>query len=177
MKILIASDIHGSAAATKKLLERFAEEKADTLVLLGDIYNHGPRNGIPDGYDPMLTAEYLNAVTKNLIVIKGNCDSEVDTMISDFDFVENAYLFLDGKRIYLTHGHVRNENNLPKNADAIFYGHFHIGFIKKIGDIVVANPGSVTFPKNGSEKSYLLWENGELTLKALDGRILSKNIL
>ncbi len=173
MKILIASDIHGSAAATKKLLERFAEEKADTLVLLGDIYNHGPRNGIPDGYDPMLTAEYLNAVTKNLIVIKGNCDSEVETMISDFDFVENAYLFLDGKRIYLTHGHVRNENNLPKNADAIFYGHFHVGFVKKIGDVTVANPGSVTFPKNGSEKSYLLWKDGELILKTLDGKILA----
>jgi putative phosphoesterase len=177
MKILIASDIHGSAAATEKLLERFAEEKADTLVLLGDIYNHGPRNGIPDGYDPMLTAEYLNAVTKNLIVIKGNCDSEVDEMISDFDFAENAYLFIDGKKIYLTHGHVRNENNLPKNADAVFYGHFHIGFIKKIGDITVANPGSVTFPKNGSEKSYLLLQDGLLVLKTLDGRIITESRL
>lgn len=177
MKILIASDIHGSAAATEKLLERFAEEKADTLVLLGDIYNHGPRNGIPDGYDPMLTAECLNAVTKNLIVIKGNCDSEVDEMISDFDFAENAYLFIDGKKIYLTHGHVRNENNLPKNADAVFYGHFHIGFIKKIGDITVANPGSVTFPKNGSEKSYLLLQDGMLVLKTLDGRIITESRL
>ena len=50
MKLLIASDIHGSDYYCQKLLEAFDEEKADKLLLLGDILYHGPRNNIPDEY-------------------------------------------------------------------------------------------------------------------------------
>ena len=92
MKILIASDIHGSAYYLKKVLEKFKEEKADKIVLLGDIYNHGPRNSLPKDYAPMQVADMLNQINKDLTVIKGNCDSTVDTMISQFDFVESAVI-------------------------------------------------------------------------------------
>jgi len=52
MKLLIASDIHGSALYTRQLLDAFALEGADRLVLLGDILYHGPRNDLPLGYAP-----------------------------------------------------------------------------------------------------------------------------
>ena len=92
MKFLIASDLHGSAYYAEKLIDAYLKEKADKCILLGDIYNHGPRNVLPKGYDPMRVAKILNGIKDNLIVIKGNCDSEVDTMISDFDFIESAVL-------------------------------------------------------------------------------------
>ena len=90
MKILIASDLHGSAFYSAKLLERFNNEKADKLILLGDIYNHGPRNPFPTEYNPGEVAILLNSIKDKLIVVKGNCDSEVDKMISEFDFFENT---------------------------------------------------------------------------------------
>ena len=37
MKFLIASDIHGSAYYCNLLLKAFETEKADRLILLGDI--------------------------------------------------------------------------------------------------------------------------------------------
>lgn len=52
MKILFASDIHGSASACEKVLERVHTEKADRLILMGDLLYHGPRNDLPDRYAP-----------------------------------------------------------------------------------------------------------------------------
>lgn len=176
MKIVIASDIHGSHAATKDVLRAFEREGADELVLLGDIYNHGPRNPFPEEYAPLKVAEELNAL-RHLTVIKGNCDSEVDAMISKFVFAESAFLFADGKRVFLTHGHVFNEDNVPPNVDVVLYGHFHVGFIKEKDGMIFANPGSAALPKENSYKGYLLLENGTLYLKKMNGDVLDKREL
>ena len=171
MKYIIASDLHGSAFYAQKIVDIFDKEQADKLILLGDIYNHGPRNNLPKDYAPMQVADILNAVKDKLIVIKGNCDSQVDTMISPFDFIENALLETVGKSVYLTHGHVYNKDNMPKTKfDAIIYGHFHTGFVEKIDGVLVANAGSLSLPKNGTENSYILLEDGKLFLKNLDGK-------
>ena len=178
MKILIASDLHGSAFYTEKLLKRFAEENASKLILLGDIYNHGPRNPLPEEYNPQKVAKMLNAIKDKLIVIKGNCDSQVDTMISEFSFIENAVIVSGDKTVFCTHGHIYNKDSLPATTfDALIYGHFHTGFIEKVGDTVVANAGSTSLPKNNTPNSYLVLEDGNLTLKDIDGnQIISKNI-
>ena len=178
MKILIASDLHGSAFYTEKLLERFSNENANKLILLGDIYNHGPRNPLPEDYNPQKVAKMLNAIKDKLIVIKGNCDSQVDTMISEFSFIENAVIVSGEKTVFCTHGHIYNKDSLPATSfDAIIYGHFHTGFIEMVGDMVVANTGSTSLPKNNTPNSYLVLEDGVLTLKDIDGnKILSKNI-
>ena len=52
MKLMIASDIHGSAFWCGKLLEAASAEKPDKLILLGDLLYHGPRNDLPKGYAP-----------------------------------------------------------------------------------------------------------------------------
>ena len=173
MKFLIASDLHGSFYYAKKLIERFNDEGADKLVLLGDIYNHGPRNPLPSEYSPMQVAEVLNAVKDKLIVIKGNCDSAVDTMISEFSFIEDAVIVSGGKSVFLTHGHVYNKNAMPKSLfDAIIYGHFHTCFIERLGNMIVANAGSLSLPKGGTPNSYMTLEENKLALKTIDGTII-----
>lgn len=178
MKIFIASDVHGSSAYAKKTVERFVEEKAELLVLLGDIYNHGPRNPFPKQYNPKEVADILNGIKDKLIVIKGNCDSQVDTLISEFDFIEDMCVISGGKKILLTHGHVYNKDNLPATKfDAIIYGHFHTGFIERKGQTVVANTGSVSLPKNDTPNSYIILEEGEITLKDLQGKEIDKTCI
>lgn len=173
MKILIASDVHGSSFYLKKLIKAFETEKANLLVLLGDVYNHGPRNSLPEEYAPMTVSELLNGIKDKLIVVKGNCDSQVDTLISDFDFIEDMLVISGDKKVLLTHGHVYNKDNLPKTkVDAIIYGHFHTGFIEEQNGIVVANAGSISLPKNNTPNSYIILENGVITLKNLDGQTL-----
>lgn len=54
MKLMIASDLHGSAYYCRLLLEAFRREGAQRLVLLGDLLYHGPRNPLPQEYDPPL---------------------------------------------------------------------------------------------------------------------------
>ena len=171
MKLLIASDLHGSAYYAERLIDRYNKENADKLILLGDIYNHGPRNHLPENYQPMKVAEILNGVKENLIVIKGNCDSAVDTMISEFDFIENACLVINGKTVFLTHGHVFNKDNMPKTKfDAVIYGHFHTGFIEKVKETIVANTGSLSLPKNEKKKEIGLLSKILLLLYLLSSR-------
>ncbi len=178
MKIVIASDLHGSAFYAQKLMDICYKEDADKLILLGDIYNHGPRNGLPKDYQPMKVAEILNGVKENLIVIKGNCDSEVDTMISEFDFVGDMVILSGKKTVYLTHGHVYNKDKMPKTSiDAIIYGHFHTGFIERQGEVVVANAGSLSLPKCDTSNSYIVLEDETITLKDLEQKEIAKTII
>ena len=81
MKLMIASDLHGSAYYTKKLLDACAQEQPDRLLLLGDLLYHGPRNALPRDYDCMAVAEMLGTLRDRITAVRGNCDCEVDQMI------------------------------------------------------------------------------------------------
>lgn len=169
MKLLIATDIHGSSYWAKKVVEKFAESKADWLVLLGDVYNHGPRNPFPDGYAPMEVAATLNTLSGKIIAIKGNCDSEVDQMISDFQFVCGNVLPTDNRRLYFTHGHVYNKQSLPhlSSGDVMFYGHFHVSEITSVNGVTCVNVGSCALPKDGTN-AYCVYDNGTITIYDFD---------
>ncbi len=179
MKYVVASDLHGSALYTEKLVQAFEREKADLLILLGDIYYHGPRNPLPEEYIPKQVAQILNGIKDKIVVLKGNCDSAVDAMISEFDFAEDMVLAVGGKTVFLTHGHVYNRDTMPKTRySAVLYGHFHTGFIDRQDGVLIGNPGSVSLPKNGTPRSYFtIDESGELTLKTLDGEVLQKETI
>ena len=175
MKYVIASDLHGDKESTLKIVDIFKSEKANKLILLGDVYNHGPRNKLPDGYSPMDVASILNGIKEDLIVVKGNCDSVVDTMISEFDFIDDCVLILGDKTIFLTHGHVYNKDNPPKTKyDVTIYGHFHTGFIEKVDQTIFVNTGSTSLPKGGTEKSFVLVDDNKISLMNLDGKEISK---
>ena len=178
MRFLIASDVHGSLYYAEKIVSIMQKTQAEILVLLGDVYNHGPRNPFPENYNPGGVATLLNGIKDRLIVVKGNCDSEVDKMISEFDFVENTVIVSGGKTVFLTHGHVYNKDAMPKtNFNAVIYGHFHTGFIERLGETVVANAGSVSLPKNGTPSSYMILEDGVLSLYDIEERLIKKESL
>lgn len=114
MKLMFASDIHGSYYYAQKTVEAYREEKAEKLILLGDILYHGPRNDLPKDYAPKKVIELLNGIKNEILCVRGNCDTEVDQMVLEFPVLADyAVIFVDGKTLYLTHGHKYNPNNLP----------------------------------------------------------------
>lgn len=175
MKLMIASDIHGSATYCKKLVDRFFEEGADKLVFLGDILYHGPRNPLPDGYDPKEVCSLLNPLKDRILCVNGNCDSEVDRMVLEFPLVPTlSAVFADGLELYLTHGHIYNKENplpLPKGS-ILFYGHTHVPDFSFCNGVYYINVGSVSLPKENSEREYAVFEDGTFTRKNLDGNTL-----
>ena len=159
MKLMIASDIHGSAFYCEQMIEAYKREGADKLLLLGDILYHGPRNDLPEGYAPKTVIAMLNPMKKELLCVRGNCDTEVDQMVLEFPILADyCYLNLSGDpeeknsdvTIFATHGH---EEILDMNGGKYQY----------------LNPGSVSIPKEGSEHSYMIYENGVFTWKNLAG--------
>ncbi len=173
MKIMIVSDIHGSVKYAKKIFEIFESLSADKLVVLGDLYYHGPRNPLSDEYDPMQVANLLNENVNRLIVIRGNCDALVDEMISQFEFKDVVNFVADGKTLTFTHGHYYNEFNLPKDCgQALFYGHTHKTMLKVVNGITVVNVGSFALPKSTDGQSYAVVDNGKIEVKNIDGKTL-----
>ena len=181
MKYLIASDLHGSAYYCRKLMEAYDREQPDRLVLLGDLLYHGPRNDLPRDYAPKEVIPMLNAHKENILAIRGNCDAEVDQMVLDFPIMADyAVLQLEnGQTIYLSHGHIYHEGNLPpmKKDDIFLYGHTHVLRAEKKDGIVYLNPGSVSIPKEGNPPTYALLEKGVFTIKEFDEKIIKEYIL
>ena len=180
MKWLIASDIHGSAYWCRRLLEKYAQEKADRLILLGDVLYHGPRNDLPDEYAPKKVIEMLNGMSDQILCVRGNCDTEVDQMVLKFPVLADyALLELGERMIYMTHGHVYNENNLPplREGDILLHGHTHVSKCVDHGNYVYMNPGSVSIPKENTPHGYVTLENGTFLWKSLDGEIIREYTL
>ena len=198
MEIMIASDIHGSALYCGQMLDAYEREGADRLLLLGDILYHGPRNDLPEGYAPKEVIAMLNPLKRELLCVRGNCDTEVDQMVLDFPIMAD-YCFLelealsenrkdekereqrrekhrDSITIFATHGHVYNPHTLPpmQNGDILLNGHTHIPACEEIMDMngncyMYLNPGSVSIPKEGSRHSYMIYERGAFIWKELRG--------
>lgn len=167
MKLLIASDIHGSSYYCAKLLERFEKENADKLLLLGDLLYHGARNALPRDYSTLKTAELLNGVKNSILCIKGNCDSEVDTLVLEFPVeADFAYFMLGKNNAIAAHGH--KTPALLKKEDLLFNGHFHVPAFEKREYCVYVNCGSVSIPKESSPHSYLIATEDTLEWKDVE---------
>ena len=178
MKLLILSDIHGSYHYAKEIKTINERENPDQIILLGDLYYHGPRNGLTDEYDPMKVAGILNDLKDKIRAVRGNCDAEVDEMISDFKIEQNIEEQINDKHVYFTHGHIYNMNNIPNNnIQILFYGHFHTGFIEEKNGIIFANPGSLSLPKNNTKHSYMIFDESKITLKDIDGTVIKEKEL
>lgn len=189
MRYLIASDIHGALPAAEALMERFREEGADRLLLLGDLLYHGPRNPLPTGYAPAEVARLLNRYADRITAVRGNCEAEVDQMMLDFPCLGDYSLVVDeGTTLLLTHGHLNLGAvvaGLPVGS-FVFSGHSHIkgigpqaapAFVRDAASfpggsddpapaITFVNPGSIGHPKDGSA-SYALYERGAVKLHML----------
>ncbi len=174
MKLVVASDIHGSAHWMGRLLDVCSTEGADRLLLLGDLLYHGPRNPLPFGYDPSATSDMLNAHASLITAVKGNCDAEVDEMVLDFALLESALIFNGVRNLVATHGHRFNEQHRPPlgESDVLLFGHTHLHHISADTNQLFINPGSVSLPKGGQENSYLVIDEKEATIKSFGGTVL-----
>lgn len=176
MKYLIVSDIHGSLPALEKVLDFYKEQHCNMMLILGDILNYGPRNSIPEGINPKEIANRLNEMADSIIAIRGNCDSEVDQMLLGFPILSDYALIVDnGKRLFLTHGHIYNEDKLPKGKhDYLFYGHTHLWKLEREKGMTICNTGSITFPKGGNLPTFAVYENGKVSVYELNGTLLKE---
>ena len=147
MKLVIASDIHGAAGWTRKLMDRIEAEQPDRVLLLGDLLYHGPRNNLPEDYAPKQVIEMLNSIADQVIAVRGNCEAEVDQMVLDFPCMADYNILIDPscpageKTLFLTHGHIYGPG-LHNSVDRW------------------PKPGSVWIPKDDTH-SFGMYENGE----------------
>lgn len=169
MKFLIASDIHGSAKYCEMLINAFKQEKADKILLLGDILYHGPRNDLPENYAPKKVIEMLNPSKDKILCVRGNCDTEVDQMVLDFPLLADYCVIpLGEKALYATHGHKFSLENLPLcEGDILINGHTHIPKCETVNNIIHLNCGSVSIPKENSPHSYMILEDDKFIWKDL----------
>ena len=170
MKILIASDLHGSAYWCRRLMEEIEKEQPDRIVLLGDLLYHGPRNDLPREYAPKQVIPMLSSLKEKILAVRGNCEAEVDQMVLPFPCLADfSQLFVDGRLMHLTHGHHQNPQNLPPlpQGSIFLYGHTHVKFDQVVDGIRCLNPGSLSIPKDGSH-SYIVYENGNFSFRILE---------
>ena len=176
MKYLLFSDIHGCLPALEKVLDFFEAEHCDMMCIMGDIINYGPRNRIPEGIDPKGIVERLNALADKIVAVRGNCDAEVDQMVLEFPIMADYAMITEGDlNIFVTHGHHFNEKKLPPMFEKtqegliLLHGHTHVPVCRVHESYTYMNPGSVSIPKENSEHSYMILENGAFWWKTLDG--------
>ncbi len=177
MRLLIASDIHGSALYCNELIKRYKEEKAERIILLGDILYHGPRNDLPDEYGPKEVIKALNSLKDDIICVRGNCDTEVDQTVLDFPIMADyALIVADGITLFATHGHKYNTEKKPPlhSGDVLLCGHTHIPAKVFFDNNVYINPGSVSIPKGGSARGYIIFQNGVFDWKTLKGETFDR---
>lgn len=170
MKLVIASDIHGSAYWCQKLMEEIQKENPDRVILLGDLLYHGPRNDLPRDYAPKQVIPMLSGIREKIVAVRGNCEAEVDQMVLPFPcLADYAEILVDGQLFHLSHGHHQNPQNLPPlpEGSVFLFGHTHVKLDETVGGIRCLNPGSVSIPKDGSH-SYLIYENGGFFFKFLE---------
>lgn len=170
MKLLIASDIHGSAFWCGKLMDLVKNEQPDKLLLLGDLLYHGPRNDLPRDYAPKQVIPMLSKYADRILAVRGNCEAEVDQMVLPFPCMsDSAQVLVDGTTMYLTHGHHHNPENLPPLPEGSIFlsGHTHVKLDVVKNGIRCLNPGSVSIPKDGSH-SCLIWEDGTFSFRILE---------
>lgn len=172
MRFLVASDLHGSLPSAQRVAALAKLHQPGLIILLGDLLYHGPRNPLPEGYAPREAAAVLNQLGPRVLAIRGNCDALVDTVVLTFPLVDSAWVFADGLRIWLAHGHDHLlPDRLPDLApgDVFLCGHTHIPRGETVGNLHVWNPGSITLPKRGEPAAYGLIEDGVFRVFTLDG--------
>ncbi|MCI6716914.1 MAG: phosphodiesterase [Bacilli bacterium] len=176
MKWLIASDIHGSLYYGKKLIEQIKKEEPDKVIFLGDILYHGPRNDLPNDYNPKELIKLLNEYKDKIISVRGNCDSEVDQMVLEFPIMADyMILTINDLTIFATHGHLYDVENIPfKGIDVVLSGHTHVQKCDKYDNYVHMNPGSVSIPKENSYHGYMVVVDKVFYWKDLEGNIINK---
>ncbi|MDF2606892.1 MAG: phosphodiesterase [Bacillales bacterium] len=178
MKLGFMSDTHGSYEYVVQTLELLKGSKQ--ICHLGDVLYHGPRNDLPETYNPKKLADILKNRT-DIIYVRGNCDSDVDETVTGQDISNKLKIIdFDNYRFYLVHGYEETEDERIKEAkrfgcNVVVSGHSHVKVLKEKDGIIVLNPGSVTIPKDGT-RSFAVYENGQIELWDLERQCRIKSL-
>jgi len=173
MRIGIISDTHGSLASWQKVMSTLFQD-VDLIIHAGDLLYHGPRNPLPEDYQPRGVAEAVNNLSVPLIIAQGNCDAEVDQMMINWPLLAPyAFLQIENLRILVNHGHrlsaAEREAQAHRFKVQLFVcGHTHIPLLEKKGDIIYLNPGSPSLPKENWEPTAAFLENGVVRIIGID---------
>ncbi len=170
MKYLIVSDIHGAKDSCEFVYNEFKNEKYDQILCLGDILYHGPRNDLPNDYNPKGCIEILNKLKDDIIAVKGNCEAEVDQMVLSFKINDSYDFNFNDLSIHLEHGH--HLDLFSGKPNVIMSGHTHIPVLEKKNNIIYLNPGSITIPKGGFPRSYAIMDEKKITILNLKNEVL-----
>ncbi len=175
MKLLFISDIHGIPKNLTKINEVIKLKSIDRLVVLGDLYYAGPSFNHSEEVNTEAVKNFLMSYQDRIICLRGNCDSDVDVKVTDFPICDDlALIHVDDIDIYCTHG---NEYNIDKSSKfnrkgVLVYGHEHYPYVRKKYDMVYINTGSISLPRNGSEPSYLIYENKKFMLYTIHDELI-----
>lgn len=173
-KYLIFSDLHGASDSAEIIIEKFNKYECVKMLCLGDILYHGPRNDLPDNYNPKKVIEILNQYSDKIIAIRGNCDAEVDQMVLKFKITNKEVLVLNNKVCHFEHGHHLDE--LSTTAPIIIYGHTHIPEIRETDLQLFLNPGSITIPKNGNPRTFIILDSVGIRLYDINDNLIQEYI-
>lgn len=173
-RIFVISDTHGGLSGWKKFAERFLKE-ADLLIHAGDVLYHGPRNPLPEGYDPKGLVEELNGLKVPIIFSRGNCDADIDQLLLRYPLsFPYAYCFIDGLRMLITHS-LEGIEVEGFQVDLVVHGHTHVPAIERKGRTIFLNPGSLALPKGAfSSFAAIDLKGGKAELFSLDGEVLQR---
>ena len=166
MKVLIVSDIHGGYDNLLKVIND--NKDFNYLLILGDILS---------SYSGEELINLLNSYNTKIIAVRGNCDN---MNIEKLDFsLENYFVVtpIDNKLFFLTHGHLYDRHSdLNVDYDVYIQGHTHVPMMIEEDNKLYLNPGSITLPRGGSIKSYILYEDGVFYLKSVDDNTVIKKV-
>ena len=179
MKRLIASDLHGSLACCRKLLDIYRKEGVHELILLGDLVFSGSYDPRFE-FDPQGVMALLNEEADHILCVEGNCDYGIRDLEPRFPFFRKYKTVVwAGREVFLTHGHRYSPRNPPPMgmAQVMLSGHTHIPAFHRVNDLLCLNPGSISLPRGGSPNSCLLWEDDRLCWLDLEGRVFHRETL
>lgn len=183
MRIGMMSDTHGSLTAFEKAMEYLHD--IDLLIHAGDVLYHGPRNPLPEGYNPAKLAERLHGLTTPYVLVKGNVDADVDDWVLPYPLPPYALVQNGHLRMVVYHGfqHHSHEEMVAFGqrfqARVLIHGHTHQPVLTESNGVILVNPGSVALPKQDSKEPTFAWMDEQVIhIRSLrDGRVLLEHRL
>lgn len=169
MKILIMSDIHGDYENLNKVLKN---ESFDKLIILGDLFSYSFNYNNKDENNIL---KLLSNYKEVIILIKGNCDENINYEEFGLFAHDIISLHLNNHIVTLTHGNKYSKGFLPDyHGDIFASGHTHVPMLLKEQGIIYLNPGSIGKPRGGSDKSYAIFEDNKIEIKTIDKKIIKE---
>ncbi|MCL2210103.1 MAG: YfcE family phosphodiesterase [Treponema sp.] len=158
-KLLVVSDTHGCLSALRAVLT-WAN-------------NHMPPNDTiacaafaGDGVSDLSQASNAAGFSCEWKFIRGNNDYNHSVPdISVFDFNSHLFFMCHGHRHSLYSGyHALLNSGKNNNADVVIFGHTHVPYLKRVGGILIVNPGSVGRPRSRAGATFAVIEcvSGEI---------------